>query len=1496
MPPGRRRSGQRAKVAGELSMGDLVLAKVKGFPAWPAKISRPEDWKRSPDPKKYFVQFFGTSEIAFVAPADVQVFTSESKSKLIARCQGKTVKYFASAVEEISKAFEELQKKGLSDPAEDSEGTAVGIVSSLTIGVEDIEHTEHHETAHLDDHEELCDDKRKGNIECLSNEPHNLENRPSNQQETICATSKSCGGGKESSSISYKKRKKAPSSGTCMPNEEKKLPKLASVSSSLKEENPASPHGGPDEQNSMDVCLEKKVEKVLPKSSAACGIQSLCNTEEGHVDLIDNEPLALIFDCKNAGNGQRAVEDNGHVRSKAILEPKGEAVKVLKAHNNHKLQKQLKEYSTEGGKQSDASFDGVKESPVTVSRADADVAKNKTGQKKSKKNLSRKDFPKDATKVNTHNEDGPVPDGSSSSGEKNVKQSQVLKNIRRKNSVTDAPHPAKRLKHMEAEGGKFGKLVRSGAAQSTSESRGDKEVLRTKKSMGSLKRQNALSSRKGIPNVGNGKSGEPVLPPSKRSRMVEATTKASAKSSVGAERSYDGEEEGLVSNHDMSPVTCVRSRRRVVRLDDEEEEEEQRTPVHQESKISVISDSDVTTSAKISSLQPGSSKDSPLNAGQSTFENPSSTKKEKPSGVKTSPAEVGIDSSSDLGKVKVIKEEKATGLQISHCPSKPECKPSSKVNRPTIISPKSAVSPVGKAKLNDDKPVKSELKVSSTGGKKVQSSLSKSSCHPSESSNSSQNQAILLKKGLSSSLEKTKAMLKSSTKTTMPTESRLETAKAEAITLFDDVKVSDSATSIKHLIAAAQAKRKQAHLQGLHFDNVLSKSVSTPVICGRSPGLVFTVDALTSGNSVQTETQDIYASVPFSSPSKPTCQTSLTNHGEESEDRSSPEERPRGGSLNGDTEAAVARDALEGMLETLSRTKESIGRATRLAIECAKYGLASEVVELLIRKLENEPSFHRRVDLFFLVDSITQCSHSQKGIASASYIPTVQAALPRLLGAAAPSGTGARENRRQCLKVLRLWLERKIMPESLLRQYMDDIEAPNDEANAGLSLRRLARTERSVDDPIREMEGMFVDEYGSNATFQLPGLLGAHVFEDEDDIPNSLYKVSMNDLPAESGIASEETDTCAFTPSDRNHHILEDVDGELEMEDVSASSKDEKGISGNEPLSLGQWHQTERSSESIQNMLPPLPADPPLPLDSPPPPPPLPPSPPPSPPPPPPPLSPSPPPPPPTLPPPPSVPPPPGPSSPPVSLLYHPKPQEYCRTPTASQAVQMTGNHVVPGHCAAAPNSDVLLQQQPIYGATGACNPQPISGFNSMPFDYGHNDMYLAPQASHPNPQFQPGNGSFHQRPCPSLPPVQAPPNQPHPSSQTPANHFSYVNPMVQQNGPQPYNPYTPSLHNGRRHYNIDEQMRMHSSDFSPDNQHGAWVPNVRGPSCSGAPYTHDGFYRSNMERPPPSSAGYQIPLHAPVQPSGPSVSGYGLPQRLPSRPDVPAVNCWRPA
>lgn len=63
---------------------------------------------------------------AFVAPVDIQAFTSESKSKLLARCQGKTVKHFAQAVKEISLAFEGLQKEKSSGTEYDTDRSVIG--------------------------------------------------------------------------------------------------------------------------------------------------------------------------------------------------------------------------------------------------------------------------------------------------------------------------------------------------------------------------------------------------------------------------------------------------------------------------------------------------------------------------------------------------------------------------------------------------------------------------------------------------------------------------------------------------------------------------------------------------------------------------------------------------------------------------------------------------------------------------------------------------------------------------------------------------------------------------------------------------------------------------------------------------------------------------------------------------------------------------------------------------------------------------------------------------------------------------------------------------------------------------------------------------------------------------------------------------------------------------------------------------------------------------
>ena len=71
-------------------------------------------------------------------------------------------------------------------------------------------------------------------------------------------------------------------------------------------------------------------------------------------------------------------------------------------------------------------------------------------------------------------------------------------------------------------------------------------------------------------------------------------------------------------------------------------------------------------------------------------------------------------------------------------------------------------------------------------------------------------------------------------------------------------------------------------------------------------------------------------------------------------------------------------------------------------------------------------------------------------------------------------------------KVLRLWLERKTLPEPIVRHHIREIESVNGTSLTSSYSRRPSRTERSLNDPIREMEGMFVDEYGrcvSNLSF-----------------------------------------------------------------------------------------------------------------------------------------------------------------------------------------------------------------------------------------------------------------------------------------------------------------------------------------------------------------------------------------------------------------------------
>lgn len=86
----------------------------------------------------HLAPLFSPHHRAFVAPVDIQAFTSESKSKLSARCQGKTVKYFAQAVKEICVAFEELQKEKSSESRLDNDRSALGSEAASVDG-EDVD-------------------------------------------------------------------------------------------------------------------------------------------------------------------------------------------------------------------------------------------------------------------------------------------------------------------------------------------------------------------------------------------------------------------------------------------------------------------------------------------------------------------------------------------------------------------------------------------------------------------------------------------------------------------------------------------------------------------------------------------------------------------------------------------------------------------------------------------------------------------------------------------------------------------------------------------------------------------------------------------------------------------------------------------------------------------------------------------------------------------------------------------------------------------------------------------------------------------------------------------------------------------------------------------------------------------------------------------------------------------------------------------------------------
>ncbi|CAL1387879.1 unnamed protein product [Linum trigynum] len=1645
MAPGRKRGANKAKAKSQLSLGDLVLAKVKGFPAWPAKICRPEDWKKTPDPKKHFVFFFGTQEIAFVAPPDIQVFTSELKTKLSSKCQGKS-KRFKEAVQEISAEFEKLQNKKSSARGEitSADGMGHGGEADLNDGAA---------RSNGEASEDAGDSRSKGDY-CSGRESE------ADSEETVpsvsCDTGDSPVGAVSSDKNSDDEQPQEVASGPTVTTDG---------------ENDTSIAARVNVGDMQEVDIDTKVQENGNKSQVGTdGVRRVDDAVKVRRDrssvLVEKED---VKPCKSSDIGKELKDK---VKGKSPSGIGGNPTGTRKGKKRKEMQKaRTNSNAPDGirenmGDKQKSSRSGSGKSEVYASDAS-----------RPSKRLKHEDVESPKDSMNSDAFGGSS--SKSSSGQRvlrgpgsHANKVKVDASARTGKANSDASLASGRGR-LDASPRKTGLKSVASPQADKGKSYASRQMDKVKSSsstlIGKVKSDSSAQVRKvhanPIGDMGKGKADvnqrskvhdttgdEDELPVSKRRRRAqEAMTDSVHNLKDRTKGSPDPKNNLSYSRARVHGNQNLKRRRAVCLYDEEEEDDDPKTPVHggtgrsmkppaavsgdikdrdkdtggsrkRQDECVVNTQSNVTESARHHDVLKEASSNLQKNCvypgrpstvkmhndpdSQSPCEDGEQVLLKKVSTALTSPKNYprSLESPKTVVKQDKTSEASQNTSDAQKTPLADEEQVMSKVKEVStaLASPKNSPQPLASPKTvaGQDKTSKASVKTPSGAQKKPQADKEqviakevntaltspesspmslgppKTGVDQHKTSKASVKTASGLQKNPQAASGKSSGMVPDGAKASQYHVAAQRNRHAlsgerpksnpkvpsrvgdQAISLETSVKVeaaaddnaSDSAISMKNLIAAAQAKRKEAHTQHFSLGNSSYNLLSMNDAHGWSPSPSF-LQPLPSGmsNGMQGDASGFHPHPNVPSPSTqnhPLGPETRIENEEDEDQRVSSGHRAPGGSLSGGTEAAVARDAFEGMIETLSRTKESIGRATRLAIDCAKYGISNEVVELLIRKLESETSSHRKVDLFFLVDSITQCSSHQKGIAGASYVPTVQAALPRLLSAAAPPGAGARENRRQCLKVLKLWLRRKIFPESVLKRFMDEIGGSNDEISGGLSLRRPSRCERALNDPIREMEGLLVDEYGSNATFQLPGLFSGNIFEEDDDedllleLPKKVGDMPTVAEPDHNTLGESEAYT--VTPTDRRHCILEDVDGELEMEDVSGHHLKDEGPE----MEIDEDHFSDRvvvkpSSNSPADsppvpdgspplppgsppQLPPLPPSPPPPLPPPPPSSSLPPPPPPSSslPPPPPPSSSLPPPPPPSssLPPPPLPPPPPppsllpsqlppGPPSAPQPPLIHqhlvpaqplhsqslmstqpsiqspqlayqtPAAHEYCSTSSGNKTGQMTGtahvkhmDHVMKSH------------QSPRFAHSAVCSSQETSGFSSSRhLEYSHNDMYLNPQASQHNAQFQPGNSSFVPRPVnPSL-------------TQTAPGHFQFSKPVIQQHHQQPYpHPFpVPSHPDGHRRFVGDDQWRMPSNEFNANNQHNGWIGG-RTQSHGGHSISQEGFFRGPVERPPVNTVGVQFPASNNL-PAAPPIPGHGVSPMRPCRPDMSTVNCWRP-
>ncbi|XP_042047062.1 protein HUA2-LIKE 3-like isoform X1 [Salvia splendens] len=1077
MAPGRRKGANKAAAAAaarrEWKVGDLVLAKVKGFPAWPAAVSEPEQWGYTADSKKVVVHFFGTEQIAFCNHADVEEFTEEKKASLVGRRHGKGTD-FVRAVNEIINCFEKLKKQDKVSKTNDTDGTNIANENRdgpLTECVKDdavVATVKQLSTGTTHDLNSLTEAALAAAAEdALQDEDMQLDEIPSKRVSTekpISATYLARDQSDVARKSGARRRKFVPvlrSSSRVAANK----PQSTLIPSTINTR--SSRCSGANASDDRSFRRSKRIVKSTDDSvgedvgSVAFVSSDSIEESDSGIMTVDSDTLSNNDDsgCKPVGleqpftentEGNSELSNSLDFQSSNIIFKKRRKLN-RKRHNN----------------------DTVEAAKPDVVASDAGMLRNDC--------VSLTFSEKTAQKYAKDDGDQHLP---------LVKRARVRMGILSPPAEEEVTLVIKEEKMSEAPGSLVTESSEHPSLQvdgADKESVGDGPTF-SFLSHASLVKPIFSGTRK------NYVDGEAALPPSKRlHRALEAMSANVAEDSARS------------SDCSAAPNIQINA------------------PFLESSELSMGKRAKVELESE--STENLRNVDSLVNASEFRIKSEAETPKSDPE-TKT----CGIDSSDPVRYRRSVEcvegaDSKRVKLyMLNDLPVEPDAEHHVKQDSVDVSEQSTHLNcnTVGTTMSFADhsKTLCSDLKeVAETSDPDILQMNSDSNYLEGSAGCSPNGDTRVLLDSADGKGDETNKTNHDSKRTEF-LEEACSASLGSSVVLSDDTPTKVLNSSHRHSIL---------HSASTSYDHIEDRTVS----------IAQSTSSLTDGAD----------GAKASPPSSSGCNLgSLDNNNEHysSSSTDAPLHLEKTKLAGKCTSKGESLSSFQAIIRSLTRTKESIGRATRIAIDCAKLGFATKVVEILASNLERESTLRKKVDLFLLVDSITQCSRGIKGDGGV-FPSAIQALLPRLLLAAAP-GHSSCENHRQCLKVLRVWQQRKILPESIIHHHIRELDVICGTGSYPLvGSHRPLRNERAFDDPIRELEG--VDEYGSNSSIQLPGFCMPHMLRDIDggtDSDGEGYEA----VTPEHNAKNSEGENTPVPAVDKRIHILEDVDGELEMEDV----------------------------------------------------------------------------------------------------------------------------------------------------------------------------------------------------------------------------------------------------------------------------------------------------------------------------------------------------------